>query len=207
MRRRDNMKTGARRRNEVSQARSKDSRRRWSDNRLVGGQGVSRDREVERLEVMDGAARDRLPVAHGEVILAEVVVGGAIPEQTLDDHEDRVGDRDGGFRAAAARSRAPRLGRRARCAWSGPRPGPPRSGARNDGLPWRVVPLRRFPARALFPGHRPAHDARGAALGKRVRSGPIAASTVSATRRPPPESYPVAPTPRPAPSGARRSQR
>ena len=89
---------------QIGPRRGKDSRRRWSDNRLVGGQGVSRDREVERLEVMDGAARDRLPVAHGEVILAEVVVGGAIPEQTLDDHEDRVGDRDGGFRAAAARS-------------------------------------------------------------------------------------------------------
>src|SRR5690349_19002301 len=53
---------------------------------------------------------------------------------------------------------------------------------RNQGLPLRVLPFKRFPALSWFPGHIPAQEAKCLALGNRVVSVPISANTPSAAR-------------------------
>lgn len=50
-------------------------------------------------------------------------------------------------------------------------------------LPLVILPLYRFPALSLLPGHRPAHEHKCAADGKRLMSMPISARIVSALRR------------------------
>jgi hypothetical protein len=50
----------------------------------------------------------------------------------------------------------------------------------------RVLPLLRLPALSLLPGHIPAHDARWPAVGKRVMSTPISATSTSTVHGPTP---------------------
>ena len=50
--------------------------------------------------------------------------------------------------------------------------------------PGRVRPERRLPPDSLWPGHRPAQDARCAEDGKRVMSAPVSATIASAVRWP-----------------------
>ena len=51
-------------------------------------------------------------------------------------------------------------------------------------LPLRVLPERCLPADSLLPGHRPAHDARCAAVGNRAMSTPISEMMTWAARSP-----------------------
>src|SRR5262245_55722285 len=57
---------------------------------------------------------------------------------------------------------------------------------RRDRLPWRVRPLRHFPALALWPGDQPAHAASRDAEPKRVMSRPISTSISRAVLALPP---------------------
>jgi hypothetical protein len=57
------------------------------------------------------------------------------------------------------------------------------SPVRSARFPWRVVPERRFPALASWPGATPAYAARRAAVPKRRISVPISATSMSAPRR------------------------
>src|SRR5439155_24631812 len=54
---------------------------------------------------------------------------------------------------------------------------------RSHLLPFRVLPVFRFPALSLFPGHMPAQLASWPAVGKRLMSRPISAASTSAVRR------------------------
>src|SRR5438093_6588014 len=54
---------------------------------------------------------------------------------------------------------------------------------RSHLLPFRVFPLRRFPALSSLPGHMPAQLARWPAVGNTAMSVPISARMVSAVRR------------------------
>src|SRR5712692_17896 len=60
------------------------------------------------------------------------------------------------------------------------------SARRSHLLPLRALPLLRLPALSWLPGHIPAHEARCAALGKRLMSRPISAASTSVVRRPTP---------------------
>src|SRR5438105_9089426 len=57
---------------------------------------------------------------------------------------------------------------------------------RSHWLPLVVRLLRRFPALSLWPGHRPAHDARCPAVANWLMSAPISATITSADWRPTP---------------------
>jgi len=58
--------------------------------------------------------------------------------------------------------------------------------ARRQVLPLVIRPLRRLPALSLLPGHTPAQEARGLAVGKRVMSVPISATLAAAAVSPTP---------------------
>jgi hypothetical protein len=102
------------------------------------------------------------------------------------DDQDRVGDGDGRLGPATTGGQTSVLRRQVGAL--GTRRGVRRldQAARSQGLPLRVLPLWRLPALSLLPGQRPAQEATCLALGKRVRSEPISATSASATERPTP---------------------
>ena len=125
--------------------------------------------------------------APGEPVAAEVVVVAVVGEQVPADDQDRVADGDGGFAVSHASWRAASTGRRGRCrvVWRAAEAHSVRISP-SHRLPLVVVPDRRLPPVMLLPGHIPAHDARCAAVGKRVMSTPISAMMHSAARLPTP---------------------
>lgn len=125
------------------------------------------DVKAEGLEASDEAALDGTGITLVEVGGAEVDVGAVVGQQVGDDHQQAVADGHRGLLGAAACA-----------AWT--------RAARTHGLPLRVLPLRRLPALSLWPGHMPAREAKWPAVGKRLRSTPISASSTSAMRRPMP---------------------
>ena len=125
-------------------------------------------------------------VAAGEVVRTQVAVGGTVVQDMPDDHDEGMGDRDGGLSAALLAEPAVQAAELGADVGAGAPADQAHSVRieRTSALPLRVRPDLCFPADSLFPGHNPAHDARCAAVGNRDMSTPISEMITCAARSP-----------------------
>ena len=123
--------------------------------------------------------------AAGEIVRAKVAVCGGPGQHMPDDHNEGVGGGGSSFLAALLAEAAVEAAELGTDVGAGAPRGP---GALGEDLAEllvaRVLPERCRPADSLLPGHKPAHDARCAAVGNRLMSTPISEMTTCAERSP-----------------------
>src|SRR5689334_13653097 len=95
--------------------------------RSVGCQWGELHGVAEALQAANQPVLDVTAIPLVEVVVAEVMVGGALGEQVVSDDEDAVADRHRRLRLAPTRRQPAGPAPPGSSAWSGPPPSPPRS--------------------------------------------------------------------------------
>jgi hypothetical protein len=129
-------------------------------------------------ELTHESLRASLGIAVLQVVFSSLLIRLAPRDEGRGDDQERVGEGDDQERVGEGDDRAlgPTPCRAAPVA--GRQRGMFGMRGRLSGLPWRVRPLRCWPARSLVPGASPAQAAQAAAQGKRRLSVPISATRI-----------------------------